>query len=101
MEVSVFVFYLLYLAVNGEPVGMNVEKTHEDRHHDAAIVEVSVFVHLFYYDYFPIGWRNHHFLRVAIEHAYGAAEEVNNDAIGNAVYHQECPKRHFTLKKHP
>ena len=33
-----------HLAIHGEPIGMDIEKTHENGYHDAPVVEVTVFV---------------------------------------------------------
>ena len=87
--------------VNWKPVGVYIKEAHKNRHHDTAIMEVGILVYFFNHHNLAIGRSHNHLLCLSIEHTDGTAKEVNDDAIGYAVYHQKRPKGHFTLKKHP
>ena len=79
MEVSVLVMHHFYLAVYRKPVGMYVEETHEDADHDAFLMQVFLFHHLFYYNHFAVGRGYHKLVGINVvlsEFAYRTAEEV-------------------------
>ena len=81
MEVAVLMFYQFYCAVHGNPVGMHVEQTHEDTHHDSPVVEVFVLLHFLYHHHSPVGRCYNKMVRVSIIDSDGTAEEVYHDKI--------------------
>ena len=102
VEVAVVVGYGLHFAVNGEPVGVYVKETHEDAHHDATLVEVDILVDFLDYYYAAIGWSYYQARCVFFgEEAYGAAEEVDDDAVYGAHDCREAPERHLAVYETP
>ena len=102
MEVAVVVGYGLHFAVNGEPVGVYVEEAHEDAHHDATLVEVDILVDFLDYYYAAIGWSYYQARCVFFgKEAYGAAEEVDDDAVDGAHDCREAPERHLAVYETP
>ena len=60
---------------------MHVDQTHEDGHHEAAVVEVFILFHFFDDYHLAVGRRYHHFLRILTEETYRATEEVDQYAV--------------------
>ena len=84
----------LHLAIDGEPVGMYVQRTHEDRDHQAFVVKVLVFLSLFYYHDLAVGRRNNQLIRVTVVIADRAAIEVQRHEPGSAKDDDEDPERY-------
>lgn len=64
VEVAVVVCYEFHTSVYGEPVGVYVEETHENTHHNAALVKVCVFVYFLNHYYTSVGWSYYNLLCV-------------------------------------
>ena len=71
----------LHCAIHGNPVGMHIEEAHEDAHHDATVMEIFIFLHLFHHHYLTIGRSHHHAIRLAREQTYGTLEEIEQNSI--------------------
>ena len=78
VEVAVEMFHEFHFPVNGEPVGMDVDKTHEYGNHQAAIMEVPVFIHFLYDHYLAVGRSYHHTFGIFLEFSYWATIEVEH-----------------------
>ena len=76
--VAVLVVYEFDLSVHGEPVGMNVQWTHEDADHQTFVVEIFVFLSLFQHHNLTIGRSNHQFVCVTVEIADRTAVEIQH-----------------------
>lgn len=79
MEVAVVMAHHLDVAIDGEPVGMDIGDTHEDGNHEPSVVEVLVLLHFLDDHHLAVGRRDHRVLRFAVEQADGTAEEVDDD----------------------
>ena len=66
----------LHLSIDREPVGMNIQGTHEDTDHEALVVEIDMLVSIFHYHNLTIGRCHHQLLCVAIEITDRTAVEV-------------------------
>ena len=86
VEIAVVMADMLDGAVDGNPVGVDVEETHEDAHHDAAVVEIFCLFRLFHHDDLAVGRRQYESFRLALESADGTLEEVQQDGIQNSAY---------------
>ena len=81
-EASIVVNNLAYYALDGNPVGVYVEKAHKDADHQAAVVEVFVFVNFLDNNDLTICRGNHNALCVITDKAtYGALEEIEDYQI--------------------
>ena len=76
MVVAVEVLDKLHPSVHWEPVGMDVQRTHEDGNHQSSVVEVVVLLRFLYDDDLAVSRGNDGAFRVAVEVADGAAIEV-------------------------
>ena len=85
MEVAVIVAYILDRSVGGNPVGMHVEKAHEDAYHDAPVVEIFVFLRLFHHDDLAVGRRQNESFRLAFKGTDWTLEEVEQDSVEDAA----------------
>lgn len=74
----VVVLGIYHLAVDGEPVGVDVQRRHEHRELYAAAFEVLPLVGLLQGYHLAVGGRHHGVNRVAGEMAAGGAVEVHN-----------------------
>ena len=102
VEVAVVMSYELDASVYGEPVGVYIEQTHENAHHNAALVEVGVFVHLFNHYYATVGRSHYYLLGVfAWEESDGASEEVDYNSVDYSEYYSEAPERSFVVAEAP
>src|SRR5574344_1089126 len=93
MKITILMFYHLYLAVNGKPVGVDIKQTHKDGNHKTFFVKVFILFDLFYHYDFPIGRSYDDFFGVFIVVTDRAAEEVDDDAINDNCYCGKSVKR--------
>lgn len=77
----ILMMYEFHASVNGIPVGMHVERTHEDTDHQSLVVEIPVFVHLLDDHDTAVGRSHDDILRVTSEVADGATVEVDDGEI--------------------
>ena len=94
--------YMFHMPVNGKPVGVNVEKTHEDAYHDALFMKILVFIH-FFYDYDTAVGRCHNdvfgiFLGKVSD---GTTEEIDNHTVQSHCHGYEEPERYLVVKTAP
>ena len=95
MVVAVEMLYKLHLAVDGEPVGMYVERTHEDRNHQSFVVEILVLLCFLNHDDLAVGRCHNEFIGVAIEVADRTAVEVERHHPGCAKDEGKDYERYF------
>ena len=97
LKATVLMINAAHCTIDWHPVGMNVEQAHEDAHHDAAVVEILVFLDLFY-DHHPAVARSYdHAVSVLGEKTYRATEEIDHYEVHHrAGYHK--PKKPWTRK---
>ena len=82
VESTILMMYEFYLAINREPVGMHVEKAHEDTYHDTTLMEILVLVNFLNHNDATISRSNNDIFRVILsEIADRTTEEVYNDTI--------------------
>ena len=87
--------------VNGEPVGMHVEGTHEDADHQSLVVEIlGLFSFLDDYN-LSVGRSHDGLLGVAVEIADGAAIEIEHQQPGAAEDGHENDKRYRIVETPP
>jgi len=101
VEIAVLMMNELHLAVNGEPVGVYIEKAHEDTHHNPLVVEVCVFLNLFDYNHLAVGWSDHDIFRVSVEESLRTAEEIDYYSIYDAKNEEKAPERNLVVERHP
>ncbi len=74
--------YKFHLAVNGEPVGMDIGDAHEDRDHQALVVEILVLVDLLNDDNLTVGGSHDELVGVlGGEIAYRTAVEIDYNSV--------------------
>ena len=93
-EIAIVVGHHFDKAFYREPVGMYVGHRHEDGDHQTAVVEVFVLLHLFNHHYASVGSGYYGVLRLALEHANGAAEEVHYKQVERNGQRQHNVERH-------
>ena len=101
MVVAVLVVHELHLAVNGKPVGMNVEKAHEYAYHQPLVVEVFVLDNFLDHHHLAVGRGNDHLFRIAVEITLRATEKVDDDGIHRAENDDERPEEHLAVNVDP
>jgi hypothetical protein len=88
-----------HLAVYWKPVGMDVEQTHENGHHDATVVEILILVNLLDNDHAAVGGSDNKVRRVVyVKNTDGATEKIQNDAIEDAKDNGKTPKWKFAVE---
>ena len=92
--VAVLMMNKLHFSVDRKPVGMHVQRTHEDRNHQTLIVEIFVFLGFLHYHNLAVGRRHDQFLRITIVIADRTAVEVQSHQPGCAEDDDEDPKRY-------
>ena len=97
--VAILVMNELYLAVDGEPVGMHVERTHEDGDHQALVVEILILLSLFHHYNLTVGRSHDQFLRIAVEVADGTTVEIEGHEPGGTEDGYEDPKRDMRVEE--
>ena len=83
--ISLMVSSILDRAVNGNPVGVDVEEAHEDADHHATVVEIDILLSLFHYNHLAVGRSHYNALRLSLEGADGTLEEVQQDTVENGT----------------
>ena len=78
MVVAVEVFHQLHLTVDRKPVGMYVERTHEDGDHQSFVVKILMFLDILYHHDFTVGRCYYHMLGIAIKIADRTTVEVKH-----------------------
>ena len=81
VEIAVVVLHFLDNAFNGIPVGMHVGDGHEDGNHDAAVVEILVFVHFLNHYDFSVGRSHCYIFGFSVEDTDGTSEEIDHNGI--------------------
>ena len=81
MEIAVFMLDHPDNAVHREPVGVYVEKRHENGYHDALFMEIFVFLYFFKYDNSAVGRGYDQSLGVTIEETYGTTEKIDKNNV--------------------
>ena len=80
-ELAVLMADMGHDSVDGVPVGMDIGDAHEDGNHEAAVVEIFVFID-FFDDYdCAVSGCDDYAVGVAAKDADGASEEVDHDEI--------------------
>ena len=77
--VAILVHHLLHLAINGEPVGMHIEQTHEDGDHEALLMEILVLHDFLYNHYLTVGRSNDKTLRVVLKKTYRTTVKIQHN----------------------
>ena len=98
MKVSVMVFHQPYGSVHRNPVGMYVGQAHEYGNHQSAVMEIFVFVHLFYHDDFTVGRSYDNVFRVPFETSDRASEEIDYDKVDDRAYGCRNIERELAFK---
>ena len=81
---------------------MNVEKAHEDAHHDSALMEVFVLLHFLNHHDATVSRGNNDILRVLFsEIADRATEEINYYTIYCREYKSKAIERNVSLERTP
>ena len=91
MVVAVEMLHELHLTIDREPVGMDIQRTHEDGDHQALVVEVGVLLSLFDHNDLSVGRGHDQFLRVAIKIADRTTIEIERNQPRRNEDDQECP----------
>jgi hypothetical protein len=90
-----------YLTVNGKPVGMYIQRTHEDRDHQSLIVEIFSFFNLLNHNNLTIGRSNDQFVGIAIEIADRTAVEVESHEPGGTKDDYKDPEEYIYVEAIP
>ena len=89
-------------AVDGEPVGMHVERAHEDGDHEAAVMKIPVLVNFLHHHDLPVGRSHDNVLGVVdVEAAHRAAVEIEKDKVEGARNGYENPERYLCVDTTP
>lgn len=92
MEITVVMDYFLDETFYGKPVGMDIGDAHEDRDHQATVVEVFILLH-FLYDYdASVCCSNHGLVHLSAELTDGTTEEVDSHQIERHADSQNYPE---------
>ena len=92
LETTVLMVNAAHRAIDRYPVGMNVEQTHEDAHHDAAVVEILVFLDLLYDHHSAVARSYDHALSVLSEKTYWATEEIDHYKVHHCTGYHKAKK---------
>jgi hypothetical protein len=68
-------------AVNGNPVGVYVQKAHEDTYHDALVVKILSLFNFFYNNHATISRGNNNTVCVTLETTNGTLEEIGKNQV--------------------
>ena len=101
MVVAILMVYEFHFALYGKPVGVYVEETHKDAYHQALVVEVGVFLYLFYHDNLAVGGSYHNLACVALEISLRATEEVEHYGIEYAEDGGKSPEGGLAIDVEP
>ena len=100
--VAVLVVHAFHTPVDGKPVGVHVEKAHENGYHEARLVEILVFLHFFHHHHLAVGRGHHDFLnKVLVKITYRATEEIEQYAVYHSHHRYKTPKRYLGVKTPP
>jgi hypothetical protein len=88
------VAHKFYDTFYGEPVGMNVRNTHEYRNHQAAVVEVFIFIDFFNHHYATVGRSYHRLFGLALVMTQRTSEKVNDNAVNQRRKDSNDPEEH-------
>lgn len=109
-EASAVMAHVFHGAVDGIPVGVDVERRHEDGEHDGLRVEVFTLVDLFDGDDVSVDGADHHVLSFPLVVAAGASEEIEDEEVDDhgddrenqrqRERRQEKPYRHVERQQH-
>ena len=99
MVVTVLMMNELHFAVDREPVGMNVQGTHEDTNQQSLVMEIFVFLCLFNDYNLSVSRRNDKFLGVPIEITDRTTVEVEYDEPYNSKNDDKYPKRYSCVEE--
>jgi hypothetical protein len=78
---------IYHLAIDGKPVGMDVEHAHKHRQLHATAVEVLVLECFLKSHHGAVGCRNNGILSVTGEKTTGRTEKINHQKVKNRTYH--------------
>jgi hypothetical protein len=101
VEITVLVMYEFHAPVHGIPVGVHVERAHEDTDHQSLIVEILIFLHFLDDHDAAVGRSHDDILCIPSIVADRTAVEVDDCAINDTKEYYEYPKGNLCIKKIP
>ena len=101
MVVAIEMLNKLHLTIYREPVGMDIQRTHEDAYHQSLVMEIGVLFSLFHHNNLAIGWSHDQLVGIAIEIADRAAIEVKGHHPGSTKDQTKHPEGNFVVDEVP
>ena len=102
VEVTVLMLHLFYYTVNREPIGMNIEETHEDAHHDALLLEILILKDLLNHYHLTVSRSHDKVIRlICTEQTYRATEEVQHNTPYCTEDDNKDSKWYVTVERPP
>ena len=92
----------LHLAVDREPVGMDIYNAHEDGNHQTAVMEIFILVNLLNDNNLSVGWCHDNILGILRrEMADRTTIEIHNKGISHSKDKEKYDEWDFSAKSEP
>ena len=99
VEIAVEMVNRLHLPIHRKPVGVDIEKAHENRNHQPSVVEIFRFLDFLDDNDLSVGRRDNDSLRVFLRKiANRTAEEIDDNGVCRTENHDEQPEPNLRVE---